>query len=138
MELDLTDGARRDHAATCLSDGRAVVPAPADRRPRTSSNGPHYTYDDVPPGETDYDLSHFSIAHDQAQILPLLRQALALNPSLKVMATPWSPPAWMKTNDSSLIGGRLIDDPAIYQAYADYLVKFVQAYQARRRADLRV
>jgi glucosylceramidase len=45
----------------------------------------------------------------------LLRQALALNPDLKVMGTPWSPPAWMKTSDS-LIGGRLIDDPRIYQA----------------------
>lgn len=102
------------------------------RQPIGSSdfvNGPHYTYDDVPPGETDYDLSHFSIAHDEAQILPLIRQALALNPRLKVMGTPWSPPAWMKTNDS-LVGGRLIDDPRIYQAYADYLVKFVQAYQA--------
>ena len=81
------------------------------------------------PGATDYDLSHFSIDHDKAQILPLLRQALALNPDLKVMGTPWSPPAWMKTNDS-LVGGRLIDDPRIYQAYADYLVEFVQAYEA--------
>ncbi|HVQ90126.1 MAG TPA: discoidin domain-containing protein, partial [Mycobacteriales bacterium] len=62
-------------------------------------------------------------------ILPLLRQALALNPALKVIATPWSPPAWMKTNQS-LIGGRLIDDPAIYAAYARYFVRFVQAYAA--------
>src|SRR5262245_675331 len=92
-------------------------------------DGPHYTFDDVPPGQTDYPLAHFSIDHDKAEILPLLRQALALNPDLKVMGTPWSPPAWMKTNDS-LVGGRLIDDPQIYQAYADYLVKFVQAYQA--------
>ena len=83
----------------------------------------------MPAGATDYDLSHFSIDHDKAQILPLLRQALALNPDLKVMGTPWSPPAWMKTNDS-LVGGRLNDDPRIYQAYADYLVKFVQAYEA--------
>jgi glucosylceramidase len=102
------------------------------RQPIGSSDfvdGPHYTYDDVAPGETDLDLSEFSIAHDQAEILPLVRQALALNPDLKVMATPWSPPAWMKTNDA-LVGGRLIDDPRIYQAYADYLVKFVQAYEA--------
>jgi len=87
----------------------------------------HYTYDDMPAGQTDYSLSHFSIAHDQAQILPLLREALALNPSISVVASPWSPPAWMKTGDS-LIGGRLIDDPRIYDAYARYLVKFVQAY----------
>ncbi len=86
-----------------------------------------YTYDDVPAGRTDYDMSRFSIAHDRAQILPLLRRALALNRRLKVIASPWSPPAWMKTN-GSLIGGRLIDDPRIYAAYARYFVKFVKAY----------
>ncbi|WBQ05529.1 discoidin domain-containing protein [Kribbella sp. CA-293567] len=89
----------------------------------------HYTYDDVPAGQTDFPLRHFSIAHDQAQILPLMRRAKQLNPSLKVMATPWSPPAWMKTGDS-LVGGRLKDDPKIYNAYARYLVKFVKAYEA--------
>ncbi|TCC56150.1 glucan endo-1,6-beta-glucosidase [Kribbella pittospori] len=87
----------------------------------------HYTYDDVPAGQTDFPLKNFSIAHDQQQVLPLLRRAKQLNPTLKVMATPWSPPAWMKTGDS-LIGGRLKDDPAVYDAYARYLVKFVQAY----------
>jgi glucosylceramidase len=89
----------------------------------------HYTYDDVPAGQTDFTLRRFSIAHDQAQVLPLLRRAKQLNPSLKVMATPWSPPAWMKTGDS-LVGGRLKDDPKIYNAYARYLVKFVKAYEA--------
>jgi glucosylceramidase len=87
----------------------------------------HYTYDDVPAGQTDYPLSQFSIAHDEAQILPLLREAKRLNPTLEVVASPWSPPAWMKTGDS-LVGGRLIDDPRIYDAYARYLAKFVQAY----------
>jgi glucosylceramidase len=101
------------------------------RQPMGSSDfvaGPHYTYDDVPAGETDPGLRHFSVAHDEAQILPLLRQALALNPRLKIIATPWSPPAWMKTSQS-LIGGRLIDDPRIYDAYARYFVQFIQAYQ---------
>jgi glucosylceramidase len=88
-----------------------------------------YTYDDLPAGQTDYQQAHFSIAHDQAKILPLLRQAEALNPRLQIIATPWSPPAWMKTS-GSLIGGRLIDDPRIYRSYALYLLKFVQAYQA--------
>ncbi len=76
-----------------------------------------YTYDDLPAGQTDYSMQHFSIAHDQAQILPLLREAKALNPRLQVIASPWSPPAWMKTSDS-LIGGQLIATPQIYQAYA--------------------
>ncbi|HKF31484.1 MAG TPA: glycoside hydrolase family 30 beta sandwich domain-containing protein [Jatrophihabitantaceae bacterium] len=87
-----------------------------------------YTYDDLPAGQTDYAQQHFSIAHDQAQILPLLRQAETLNPRLQIVASPWSPPAWMKTG-GSLIGGRLIDDPRIYHSYALYLLKFVQAYR---------
>ena len=90
--------------------------------------GDHYTYDDLPAGQTDYGMRRFSIAHDRAEILPLLRQALALNPQIKVIGSPWSPPAWMKTNQS-LIGGRLIDEPRIYAAYARYFVKFVQAYE---------
>jgi len=88
-----------------------------------------YTYDDLPAGQTDYGMQHFSIAHDQAEILPLLREAKALNPRLQVIASPWSPPAWMKTSDS-LIGGRLIATPQIYRAYALYLLKFIEAYQA--------
>jgi glucosylceramidase len=88
-----------------------------------------YTYDDLPQGQTDYAMRKFSIAHDQAQILPLLRQARALNPGLQIIATPWSPPAWMKTG-GSLIGGRLIDNPRVYHAYALYLLKFLEAYRA--------
>jgi glucosylceramidase len=101
------------------------------RQPMGSSDfvaGPHYTYDDMPAGETDYGMHHFSIQHDRKQILPLLRTALALNPQLKVIGTPWSPPAWMKTS-GSLIGGRLIDEPRIYAAYARYFVKFVKGYE---------
>jgi glucosylceramidase len=101
------------------------------RQPMGASDfvdGPFYTYDDLPAGSTDYGMRHFSVEHDRQQILPLLRQALALNPALKIIATPWSPPAWMKTS-GSLIGGRLVDDPRIYGAYAQYFVKFIQAYQ---------
>jgi glucosylceramidase len=90
---------------------------------------PHYTYNDLPSGQTDYPMARFSIAHDEAQILPLLRRALQLNPNLKIMASPWGQPAWMKANNS-MIGGRLKNEPAIFSAYALYLVKFVQAYQA--------
>jgi glucosylceramidase len=88
-----------------------------------------YTYDDLSAGHTDYQQRHFSIAHDQTRILPLLREAKAINPQLQIVASPWSPPAWMKTG-GSLIGGRLIDDPRIYRSYALYLLKFVEAYQA--------
>jgi glucosylceramidase len=89
-----------------------------------------YTYDDMPAGETDYPQRHFSIAHDEVQILPLLREAERLNPKLQIVATPWSPPAWMKTSQS-LIGGRLIDEPRIYNSYALYLTKFIESYRAR-------
>jgi glucosylceramidase len=89
-----------------------------------------YTYDDMPAGQTDYSQRHFSIAHDTSEILPLLRQARRLNSRLQIIATPWSAPAWMKSNHS-LIGGRLIDTPAIYRSYALYLTKFVRAYQAQ-------
>ncbi|HEV2637969.1 MAG TPA: glycoside hydrolase family 30 beta sandwich domain-containing protein [Actinocrinis sp.] len=102
------------------------------RQPIGSSafvSGPrYYTCDDVSSGHTDFGLAQFSIARDEAGILPLLRQARALNPQLKVMATPWSAPAWMKTN-GSLVGGELIDAPRYYEAYAAYLVEFVKAYE---------
>ena len=104
------------------------------RQPMGASDfvaGGFYTYDDIPAGRTDYEMTRFSIAHDRARILPLLRQALALNPQLKVIGSPWSAPAWMKTNQS-LIGGRLIDEPRIYAAYARYFVEFVRAYEQAR------
>lgn len=92
-------------------------------------DGPHYSYNDLPAGQTDLAQSAFSIRHDEAQILPLLRQALQLNPDLKVMASPWSVPGWMKTS-GKLDGGQVKNDPAYYRSYALYLTKFVQAYEA--------
>ncbi|WP_211293702.1 ricin-type beta-trefoil lectin domain protein [Lentzea kentuckyensis] len=83
-----------------------------------------YTYDD---GAADPALSRFSTAHDNAYVLPLIRQAKQLNPQLSIMATPWSAPAWMK-NNNSLIQGSLNDSRI--GVYADYLVKFTQSYQA--------
>jgi glucosylceramidase len=119
------------HRAAAMRDLFAADKLSFLRQPMGSSDfvdGPHYTYDDMPAGGTDYGMRHFSIQHDRKQILPLLRTALALNPQLKVIGTPWSAPAWMKTS-GSLIGGRLIDDPKIYAAYARYFVKFVEGYE---------
>ena len=87
----------------------------------------HYSFDDVPPGETDFPLAHFSIEPNRAHVLPTVKQALALNPDLKVMASPWSAPGWMKTT-GSLIQGTLRDDA--YDAFAGYWVKYLQAYAA--------
>jgi glucosylceramidase len=126
-------GTQRDAAMRQLFDPRQGIGISFLRQPVGSSDftasPTHYTYDDMPAGQTDFGLTHFSVAHDQRQILPLLRQAERLNPQLTVLATPWSPPAWMKDSDS-LVGGHLKDDPAVYNAYARYLVKFVQAYAA--------
>ncbi len=86
-----------------------------------------FSYDDMPSGQTDPTLANFSIAHDQAYILPVLQQALSINPNITIMATPWSPPGWMKTS-GSMIGGTL--NSGDYQVFADYLTKFIQAYDA--------
>jgi glucosylceramidase len=87
-----------------------------------------YTYNDSPPDGTDNPQQRFSVAHDDAYIVPRLQQARQLNPALKLMASPWSAPAWMKTN-GSLLGGSLA--PQWEASYARYLSKFVQAYAAR-------
>ncbi|HET8844645.1 MAG TPA: glycoside hydrolase family 30 beta sandwich domain-containing protein, partial [Ktedonobacteraceae bacterium] len=86
-----------------------------------------YSYDDMPKGQTDPTLAHFSIDHDKAYIIPVLKQALQINPNIKIMATPWSPPGWMKTTDS-MEGGTL--KPEAYEPLANYFVKFIQAYAA--------
>lgn len=86
-----------------------------------------YSFDDMPAGQSDPTLANFSIAHDQAYILPLILQAKALNPQMKLLATPWSPPAWMKSTDSMNSGTLL---PTAYTPFANYLIKYLQAYQA--------
>ncbi|MFJ4786959.1 ricin-type beta-trefoil lectin domain protein [Streptomyces sp. NPDC088794] len=87
-----------------------------------------YSYDDVPAGQTDPNLNSFSIAHDLADVVPLTKQAVSLNPSLTVMASPWTAPAWMK-DSGSLNGGWLKAEN--YGAYANYFVKYLQAYKAQ-------
>lgn len=87
----------------------------------------HYSYDDVPAGQTDPTLAAFSIEPDRADRLPLLKQALTINPQLALVASPWSAPGWMKTT-GSLIRGTL--RPDAYDPFADYFRKFIQAYAA--------
>jgi glucosylceramidase len=90
---------------------------------------PAYSYDDNPLGGSDPNLTQFSIAHDTPYIIPTLQQALQVNSGLQILASPWSSPGWMKTNDA--LGnpnnsGTLLT--ADYGTYANYLVKFIQAY----------
>ncbi len=91
--------------------------------------GSFYTYEDVP--------GQFGIDRDRQEIIPVLRQALEINPDIRFMGSPWSPPAWMKTG-GSLNGGGL--DPAHHGDYADYLVSAIEAYAAEgiELADLTV
>lgn len=86
-----------------------------------------FSYNDLAVGETDTLLQQFNLSKDTIHLIPLIKQILAINPSMKFMATPWSPPTWMKTNNNSM-GGSLI--PQYYRAYARYLVKYIQAMKA--------
>lgn len=86
-----------------------------------------FSYDDLPPGQTDESLSKFSLSQDTTYLIPLLKDILRINPNLKIMASPWSPPVWMKSNGNSM-GGSLL--PKYYPAFARYFVKYIQAMAA--------
>lgn len=86
-----------------------------------------FSYDDMPEGQTDLKLEHFNLGPDLNDVVPLLKEILAINPSIKIMGSPWSPPVWMKDNGSSK-GGSL--QHKYYQVYADYFVKYIQAMKS--------
>lgn len=86
-----------------------------------------FSYSDLPNGATDENLEGFSIAKDQENLIPVLKEILAISPDIKIMASPWSAPSWMKTGNST-IGGSL--KPEYYSAYANYFVKYLRAYEA--------
>ncbi|WP_224997143.1 glycoside hydrolase family 30 beta sandwich domain-containing protein [Cesiribacter sp. SM1] len=86
-----------------------------------------FSYNDLPAGETDPTLAHFSLDPDRENLLPVLKEILAINPEIKIMGSPWSPPAWMKTNNDTR-GGSL--KPEYYDVYAQYLVKYIQGMAA--------
>jgi glucosylceramidase len=86
-----------------------------------------FSYDDLLPGEIDTLLNKFSLSKDTVNLIPVLKQIIAINPKIKILASPWSAPAWMKSNTSS-IGGNLL--PRYYDAYAKYFVKYISAMKA--------
>jgi glucosylceramidase len=86
-----------------------------------------YSYDDLPPGQTDPGLTHFSLEPDRAEVIPILKEILIIDPSLKILASPWSPPTWMKTNHD-FVGGSL--DLKFYDSYAKYFVKYIEGMNA--------
>lgn len=87
-----------------------------------------FSYNDLGPGQTDETLSKFSLAEDTVDLIPLIKQIQTIRPGIKFMASPWSAPAWMKTNGSS-IGGSL--QTRYYGVYAQYFVKYIQAMKSR-------
>jgi glucosylceramidase len=85
-----------------------------------------FTYDDLPQGESDPGLKRFSIAEDEKDLIPVLKEVLKISPKIQILASPWSAPSWMKTNDAPK-GGSL--KPELYPVYAQYLVRYLEAMQ---------
>jgi glucosylceramidase len=86
-----------------------------------------FSYDDLPEGQTDTGMTKFSLEPDRADVIPVLKQILAINPKIKILASPWSAPLWMKTSGVAR-GGVL--KPEYFSAYADYFVKYIQGMKA--------
>lgn len=83
-----------------------------------------YSYDE---GEPDPELKRFSLDHDRKYILPMIREARAINPDIFLFSSPWSPPGWMKAN-GSMLGGNMRRE--YMPSYANYFLKFLQGYEA--------
>jgi glucosylceramidase len=86
-----------------------------------------YTLDESP---GDFEMRHFSIERDTQRLIPYVQAVLKFRPELFIWASAWTPPTWMKTN-GAFDSGAMKDDPRVYDAYALYLAKFVEAYAER-------
>jgi len=83
-----------------------------------------FSYDDLPEGQTDTAMAHFDLGPDKQDVIPVLKEVLAIYPSLKILGSPWSAPAWMKDNHDTR-GGSLKRE--YYGVYARYFVKYIRA-----------
>lgn len=86
-----------------------------------------FTYNDLPEGQTDVNMEKFSLEPEKKDLIPVLKEILAINPKIKLMGSPWTAPTWMKTN-GKFKGGSL--KPEYYDAYAKYFVKYIQGMKA--------
>jgi len=86
-----------------------------------------FSYDDLPAGQKDVEMARFSLGPDRADVIPVLKEILKVNPKIQILGSPWSAPAWMKTNEN-VKGGKL--KPEYYDAYAKYFVKYIQGMKA--------
>ena len=82
-----------------------------------------FTYWDLEPGTADPDLARFNLAVCDPEVVPVMQQILRINPAVKIIASPWTAPPWMKSNDSFIAGSL---KPECYAAYARYFVKYVE------------
>jgi len=87
-----------------------------------------FSYDDLPNGQTDTTLEHFSLSPDETDLIPVMKSILLINPKIKIMGSPWSAPVWMKTNKSS-VGGSLRAE--YYDAYAKYLALYISEMKSQ-------
>jgi glucosylceramidase len=85
-----------------------------------------FSYDDLQSGQTDQNMTHFDLSVTRLHLIPVLKQILAINPTIKILGSPWSPPTWMKSNKGT-VGGTLIAE--YYDAYALYFVDYIQEMQ---------
>ncbi|RZK40172.1 MAG: glucosylceramidase [Pedobacter sp.] len=83
-----------------------------------------FSYNDLKAGEIDPRLKYFSLSQDEKDVVPVLKEILAISPGIKIMGSPWSAPVWMKSNHH-VQGGRLMDE--YYGTYANYFVKYIEA-----------
>jgi glucosylceramidase len=90
-------------------------------------NDQPFSYDDLPAGQTDAGMTKFSLAPDDAAVIPVLKEILAIHPGIKILGSPWSPPPWMKDNNDTR-GGSL--RPEFYDAYAKYFVAYIAGMKA--------
>jgi len=129
MEI-LTDG-QRDEILHALFDPEAGLKLTMARTPIGSSDYAMdmYSLDDV---ENDYSLENFSIERDQERLIPYIKSALEIVPDLKIWASPWSPPYWMKVGGSinKKNGGSIEYTEENMDAYARYFMKYIEAYEA--------
>ena len=121
------DDESRKQAMTDLFDPDQGIGLSMLRNPMGASDYARdvYSYDDMPDGKRDDSMEHFSIARDERNVIPLIHEAKRLNPDLKVVMSPWSAPAWMKTN-GSMKAGSLRED--CRETYARYFVQCLRAY----------
>src|SRR5690606_21199632 len=83
-----------------------------------------FTYNDIPTDQTDLELEKFSLDQDRDGVISILKDIISINPDLKIMATPWTAPRWMKDN-KDFVGGQLLKE--YYAVYAKYFVTYIQA-----------